>query len=387
MTPTTKPQAAAERPGKAFQAAPANYTPDYSSIANAVAFLLRNGARPEWTSDRPAQPAPRIDIEPAIMDEDKLPRPPEALIEGLLSESGKMTLTGASKTWKSFLMVQLGLGVAMGTDWLGLRCRPGKVLYVNLEINKAQFMRRVFDVARALGADSGAVERGFFVAHGIDAALPIDRLVDAILSHEEARGCALVIVDPIYKAFAGSENDQRDMAAFCGQLDRLVSALGCAVATVHHQSKGYQGKKDIADRAAGSGVLGRDVDALVDVCRLQAPGNAMRATFLLRGYDELAPIEYTFEHPLCIRDTSGNLARARFSNAHEGDSRAAKGEATLARIEAACEELLEGRDEIDRKEVADLLNMKGTTVSKYLGKSSRFTYETGNSWCRIKRCR
>lgn len=385
MIENTEPQAVAECPEKANAATPASFVPDYNSIANAVAFLFQNGTIPPWTLNPNGQPAPHIDIEPAIMEESKLPQPPSALIEGVLPEKGKMVLTGAPKTWKSFLVVQLGLNVATGSAWLGVPCKLGKVLYVNLEIDRAQFMRRLFDIAQCLGVDTGLVEQNFQIANGIDVGLPIDQLVSAILANDKAEGSSLVIIDPVYKAFSGSENDQEDMREFCSHLDRLAHTLGCAVLAVHHQSKGFQGHKDMADRGSGSGVLVRDVDALVDVCRIEGEGNAMRATFLLRGYPEPAPIEYTFEYPICTRDTEGKLAGARYTNPHgtsrQNDQRLKK----LALIEGACETLLQGRTKIDRKELEEELGMKGKTISRYLENSERFVAESGSHFCHIMR--
>lgn len=385
MIENTEPQAVAECPEKANAATPANFVPDYNSIANVAAFLFQNGTIPPWTLNPNGQPAPHIDIEPAIMEEGKLPQPPSALIEGVLPEKGKMVLTGAPKTWKSFLVVQLGVSIATGTAWLGVPCKLGKVLYVNLEIDRAQFMRRLFDIAQGLGVDTGLVEQNFQVAHGIDAGLPIDQLVSAILANDKAEGSSLVIIDPVYKAFSGSENDQEDMREFCSHLDRLTHKLGSAVLAVHHQSKGFQGHKDMADRGSGSGVLSRDVDALVDVCRIEGEGNAMRATFLLRGYPEPDPIEYTFEHPICVRDTEGKLATARYTNphgtSHQNDQRLKK----LALIENVCETLLQGRTKIDRKEIEEELGMKGKTISKYLEDSKHFVAKSGDNFCHVMR--
>lgn len=385
MGHTMEPQATAKRPEQAFQAAPASYAQDCTTIANAMALLFEGRTTPPWTLNPNGQPAPHIDIEPAIMEESKLPQPPSALIEGILPEKGKMVLTGAPKTWKSFLVTQLGLNVATGTTWLGIPCNLGKVLYVNLEIDRAQFMQRLFYIAQGLGVDTGLVEQDFRVAHGIDAGLPIDQLVSAILANDEAEDSSLVIIDPVYKAFPGSENDQEDMREFCSHLDRLTHTLGCAVLAVHHQSKGFQGHKDMADRGSGSGVLARDVDALVDVCRIEGEGNAMRATFLLRGYPEPAPIEYTFEHPICVRDTEGKLTTARCINPHGTSRKNDQHLKTLTKIEDTCETLLQGRTKIDRKELEKELGMKGKTISKYLEDSERFVAESGSYFCHITR--
>jgi RecA-family ATPase len=77
-----------------------------------------------------------------------------------------------------------------------------------------------------------------------------------------------VIIDPIYKLQWGDENDAGDVARFCNQLDRICHELGAAVIDAHHHSKGTQGQKRSIDRGSGSGVFGRDPDAILDMIEL-----------------------------------------------------------------------------------------------------------------------
>ena len=71
--------------------------------------------------------------------------PPELLpelIEGVLRRGHKMIISGSSKAGKSFLLIELCIAIAEGTEWLGFKCKKGKVLYVNLEIDPASCMNR-----------------------------------------------------------------------------------------------------------------------------------------------------------------------------------------------------------------------------------------------------
>lgn len=179
-----------------------------------------------------AQPV-KLEIVHAIMDESKLPKRPDALIEGVLREGGKMVCSGKDKSGKSFLAINLGVCVATGSKWLGRNCKQGKVVYLNLEIDEAEFMKRVYDVATALGADPLLAERNFLIAKRPRSGLTIGQFADALSGEPEAEGCSLVIIDPQYKIFDGNENEQHDMAGFYAEIDRLVSNLGCAVFVVH----------------------------------------------------------------------------------------------------------------------------------------------------------
>ena len=328
----------------------------------------------------PMPPVPTLKIVPAITDESKLPKPPESLINGVLRERGKMLLTGASKSWKSFLSIQLGLSIANGIEWLGFECRQGKVLYLNLEIDDAQFMTRIFNMVRSLSLKPEVCSNNFDVVCRSNKSYTIEDYVRALES-VRGRQYDLVIIDPLYKAFDGAENSQEDMAAFFSQVDELVFSLGCAVLVVHHQSKGWQGHKDVSDRASGSGVLSRDPDAIVDICRTDGGENTMRAQFVLRDYPEPSCVDYWVKDGVAIVDTENKLSAARIASPHQNGIRKGK-DLKLKELEEACEELMQSRSRFPRTELrGHLKGWKDEIIGRYLKKSMRFRGEKErNRW-------
>lgn len=73
------------------------------------------------------------------------------LIEGVLRQGHKMLLAGPSKAGKSFGLIELVIALAEGRDWLGFSCAQGRVLYVNLELDRASCLHRFRDVYDKLG--------------------------------------------------------------------------------------------------------------------------------------------------------------------------------------------------------------------------------------------
>lgn len=76
---------------------------------------------------------------------------PEKLVEGVLRQGHKMLMAGPSKAGKSFALIELSIAIAEEAKWLGWQCTQGKVLYVNLELNRASALHRFKDVYQALG--------------------------------------------------------------------------------------------------------------------------------------------------------------------------------------------------------------------------------------------
>lgn len=76
-----------------------------------------------------------------------LPQLRGELIDGVLRQSHKMLLAGPSKAGKSFALIELCISIAEGRPWMGrFACAQGKVLYINLEIDRASFYDRVQNV-------------------------------------------------------------------------------------------------------------------------------------------------------------------------------------------------------------------------------------------------
>ena len=211
---------------------------------------------------------------------DHMPDKPEPLIDGVLRRTHKMLITGASKTGKSFLQTELAIAIAEGGEWLGFRCSQGRVLYVNLEIDEASCFHRFRDVYEALGIKERHLKNiDIWNLRGQTEAL--DTLVPKLIRRMKKQTYAAVIIDPIYKVITGDENSASDMAKFCNQFDKICKATNAAAIYCHHHSKGAQGGKKSMDRASGSGVFGRDPDALIDLTEL--PLNKDRRDELVRN--------------------------------------------------------------------------------------------------------
>ncbi|MGM8213545.1 AAA family ATPase [Virgibacillus sp. W0430] len=190
------------------------------------------------------------------------------LIEGVLRQGHKMLMAGPSKAGKSFALIELSIGIAEGRQWLGWNCTKGKVLYVNLELDRASALHRFKDVYNALGwQPSNLSNIDIWNLRG--KSVPMDKLAPKLIRRAAKKDYIAVIIDPIYKVLTGDENSADQMAHFTNQFDKVCTELGSSVIYCHHHSKGSQGGKKSMDRASGSGVFARDPDALIDLVELE----------------------------------------------------------------------------------------------------------------------
>ena len=199
---------------------------------------------------------------------DNLPSLAQPLIDGVLRQGHKMLIAGPSKAGKSYALIELCCAIAEDKKWLEWNCTQGRVMYVNLELDRASCLHRFKDVYTALGiAPDNLSNIDIWNLRG--RSVPMDKLAPKLIRRASKKNYIAIIIDPIYKVITGDENSADQMAHFCNQFDKVCTELGCAVIYCHHHSKGAQGGKRSMDRASGSGVFARDPDALIDLVELE----------------------------------------------------------------------------------------------------------------------
>lgn len=197
----------------------------------------------------------------------ELPELAAPLIDNVLRQGHKMLISGPSKAGKSFALIELCIAIAEGRKWLDFDCAMGKIMYVNLELDRASCLHRFRDVYETLGWQPNHLENiDIWNLRGKSA--PMDKLAPKLIRRALKKNYTAIIIDPIYKVITGDENSADQMANFCNQFDKVCTELGAAVIYCHHHSKGSQGSKRAMDRASGSGVFARDPDAILDLIEL-----------------------------------------------------------------------------------------------------------------------
>lgn len=206
---------------------------------------------------------------------ENMPELSPPLIDGVLRQGHKMLIAGPSKAGKSYALIEMSIAFAEGRKWLGWQCAKGRVLYVNLELDRPSCLHRFKDVYSAMQIPPANL-RSIDIWNLRGETEPMDKLAPKLIRRAKKQNYIAVIIDPIYKVITGDENSADQMAHFCNQFDKVCTQLGCAVIYCHHHSKGSQGGKRSMDRASGSGVFARDPDALIDMTELELTDDILK---------------------------------------------------------------------------------------------------------------
>lgn len=207
----------------------------------------------------------------AEMFEEDPPLAP-VLIDNVLRRGHKMLIAGPSKAGKSFALMEMCIAIAEGIPWFGFKCERGKVLYINMELDRPSAYKRFKDIYRGMGIRPDHV-KNIHIWNMRGHSIPMDKLTPKLIRRAQKEKFDAVIIDPIYKVLTGSENDAEQMAKFTNNFDKVAAELGTSVIYCHHHSKGAQGGKSSMDRSSGSGVFARDPDAILDLIELEVTDN------------------------------------------------------------------------------------------------------------------
>ena len=264
---------------------------------------------------------------------DNMPPLKEELIPGVLRVGHKMLIAGPSKAGKSFLLIGLAIAIAEGSEWLGIKCKQGRVSYVNLELDSDSCFHRFREIYEKKKTSPEHIKNiDIWNLRGHSA--PMNRLSQIMIHRFKGRGYAAIIIDPIYKVITGDENNATEMSQFCSYFDNIATELKTSIIYCHHHSKGASSKyANSADRSSGSGVFARDPDAIIDMRELKTDGledkyrkthpdacgilTAWEVRGTLREFAPMQPKRIWFDYPVHVPDEENFLAVATFNDSAE----------------------------------------------------------------------
>lgn len=327
-----------------------------------------------------------------ILKEDPPPAP--EIIKGVLRQGHKMFISGPSKAGKSFLLIELAAAVAEGKKWIGFSCTQGKVLYINLEIDRASFKERIKDMYKARGIDlkkDKSHADNIIVWNLRGHAAPLERIKKQIVTVANSFGVSMIIFDPIYKIQGGDENAAGDIAKFTNQFDSIATETGAAIVYCHHHSKGAQGQKKAMDRASGSGVFARDADAIMDTLELNGGElyesdefigcSFWRIEATLREFPPFKPVNVIFDHPLHKVDKDGLLDNAEVLDPGSSRAKPKDTRSIGQRFYTAFNLLSEDGNLVSEKDLIKYFGKKPETIRKYIHEANN---EYGDIFSRRK---
>lgn len=283
-------------------------------------------------------------ISAAQLDDTDIP-PLSWTVPGLLPQ-GFGILAAAPKIGKSWLVLNLGLAVASGTEFLGVPVEQRPVLYLPLEDNQRRLQQRQRRILDGQAAPEALILR-------------TDRLEGQEAAKQFATDHAgtnpVIVIDTlacIRPPRKGGSDIYREDYHFGSSL-KAIADLGATVLGVHHTRKGKGESEDFLESASGTNGLMGSADFVMVLTRGRTESNALLS---ITGRD-VAEASYNllFNDGIWTPDGTGLSDAAHLSQSPR------LGE-TMTSVLA----LVDSRDVTTASDVSLLLGIDIDTAGRYL---------------------
>jgi len=244
--------------------------------------------------------------------EEEMP-PIDWLVEPLIAQGDRVMVFGEFGSFKSWGLLDLGLHLAHGRDWLGTFPigRARRVLYVDEEMAERLLRRRVTRLTKAMGLSDPFPDFRALSRNRVQ--LAPDGVKDLLVALA-ASGFdpEVVIIETFRRVFEGDESSAKEVAAFWRGVEPIVSK-GITLIISHHMRKSGRRANwkpgQTRDRISGSTDLLAGVDDALSFER------KARDAFIVehvkcREEEEVKPFVVTFiedgrQGPVSLRKDGG----------------------------------------------------------------------------------
>ncbi len=198
----------------------------------------------QQTTSAPSAPRKRYIIHHA--SEAFQPQPPITwIIDGIVAEGSVNLFFGEAGCKKTRSLLDMGVCVATGEDWLTFHTTQSTVLFIDEESGDARIKTRLREAMLGHGA-SDTLPLFFitFARFNLCGKKDEQEIINAI----NDTGARLVIIDALVELMAGAdENSTKDVMPVFMKLINISRKTGAAICLIHHanRSGGYRGNSSI----------------------------------------------------------------------------------------------------------------------------------------------
>lgn len=164
---------------------------------------------------------------------------PDELVEGVLTRGAMSVVYGDSNSGKTFLSIDVGCSISLGTSWMGRRVEPGLVVYLAAESPQSVRTRLLaYQRENAITVTRFAIVKSpvdlFAGEADTEAVIALIKKLEAVYRAK----VHLVIGDTLARLSAGAnENSGEDMGIVVRHIDYIREQCNTHFLLIHHCGK------------------------------------------------------------------------------------------------------------------------------------------------------
>ncbi len=294
---------------------------------------------------------------------------PPILIENILYKNHSMLFYGPSKSCKSFLLLMLTVAIISGGEWLGFKCSCGNVLIIEFENGQAMTYERIKAIMEENNIDEKYLSRVSVIT--LKKRADINTLVDGLIKNIPPEKYSAIIIDPVYKLLSGGESQAEIVDAVLSKIEELSKKLKTSVILCHHTKKEGQTYQNIIDRISGSGLIGRDMAALIGISSVSKKDDYKRERIEmeLRHFPQQPPFYINISGSSCFVEKNKDSSKTNTASTSAKDDCSEKSK-DLIRFYNFLNNM-NGTVKISQLE--ELMQLSKNTIKTYIDNTPGFT--------------
>lgn len=299
---------------------------------------------------------------------------PPVLIENILYKGDNMLLYGPTKSYKSFLLLMLAIAIATGGEWLGFKCSEGNVLIIEFENGQAMTYERIKAILKENGINEDCLSRISIIT--LKKRADINTLVNGLIKNIPPQMYSAIIIDPIYKLLSGGESQAEIVDTVLSKIDELSKKLKTSIILSHHTKKEGQNYQNIIDRISGSGLIGRDMSALIGISSVSKKDDYKRERIEteLRHFPQQSNFYININGTTYTKEEPAESHSDKNSTKNKSETKAEQFENNLVRYYKFLEKKV---GEVTVRDFEELTDASKNTVKKYINAIPGFSIDNG----------
>lgn len=188
------------------------------------------------------------------------------LVNRLLYDNAINLISGDPKTYKTYVAIDIALGIITGTNTLGHNVmKKGKVVFASTEFD---VRNRFLDLSKGRGIDDKSILNDVII-HIYNKQDTFQWRKDLPLLGETLKKYKpkLLVLDPLSYIFDGDINKVDEVGEFFKELKLLVRENNISVLIVHHNNRMNENKR--MNNVSGSSAITRFVDSIIYLERFE----------------------------------------------------------------------------------------------------------------------
>lgn len=186
---------------------------------------------------------------------------PNFLVHRLIYDKGINLIVGDPKTFKTYIALDIALGVVTGTEALGHQViKKGKVLLISTELDVRD---RIISLINGRGIKVNDIEGKLRMVSYNDSLDSFEWNKDKNVLIENIKDFKpnLVILDPISYIFDGEITDNDEIKQFFRELKELINEYNFSVILTHHNNRMKNTNKN--GKISGAAAFSRHSDSII----------------------------------------------------------------------------------------------------------------------------